>query len=234
MAPLISLARTHGVAIVEDAAQAHGASQFGRRPGDGTLAATTSFYPGKNLGACGDAGAVLTDHAHVAVVVGAARDHRSSACGTDTGLTGGNARLDSIQAVILSAKLTRLDAWNAARAAAARRYHDLLASMPDVETPAIAPGNVHAWHLYPILVPAEARDALLAWMDDAGIGCGVHYRDPVHLHPNLARFGPTRGECPNAEHITPRLLSLPMHPHLSAADQERVVTTLAEGFGRVV
>ncbi len=238
MGPLIALARRHGVVIVEDAAQAHGASQHGRGPGDGTVAAATSFYPGKNLGACGDAGAVLTDHARVADAVAAARDHRSvdgpiAEGPTRGGLTGGNARLDSIQAVVLSVKLHRLDAWNAARRRAARRYDDLLATFDDVETPVVMPGNVHAWHLYPVLVPVPARDPLLEWMHAAGIGCGVHYRDPLHLHPNLSHLGYAPGDCPNAAAATSRLLSLPLHPHLSTSDQERVVETLGEGLARV-
>lgn len=237
MGPLLTLAQRHGVAIVEDAAQAHGSSQHGRRPGDGSIAAATSFYPGKNLGACGDAGAVLTDHDHVADAITCARDHRSVfGCPGEfaaVGLTGGNARLDSIQAVVLSVKLHRLHAWNAARLFAAQRYDELLATVRDVETPMTVPGNVHAWHLYPVLVPAPARDALIDRMHAAGIGCGVHYRDPVHLHPNLSHLGYAPGDCPNAEQATSRLLSLPMHPHLTPSDQERVVESLAEGLAHV-
>jgi dTDP-4-amino-4,6-dideoxygalactose transaminase len=230
MVPLRELARRHGLAIVEDAAQAHGASQHGGHPGDGTGAATTSFYPGKNLGACGDAGAVLTDHGHVADAVRAARDHRRVSGPSGGELVGGNARLDSIQAVVLSAKLQRLQAWNTARRHAAQRYDELLATVECVETPVVMAGNVHVWHLYPILVPAEMRDALVDRMHAAGIGCGVHYRDPVHLHPGLGHLGGIRGDCPNAEDATARLVSLPMHPHLSASDQERVVEALAEGL----
>lgn len=234
MGPLLRLAQRHGIAIVEDAAQAHGASQLGCRPGDGSVAAATSFYPGKNLGACGDAGAVLTDDDRVADAIAAARDHRSDfGCTGESaavGLIGGNARLDSIQAAVLSVKLHRLHAWNAARRRAAQRYDELLETVSDVEIPMVVPGNVHAWHLYPVLVPAPLRDALIDRLHAAGIGCGVHYRDPVHLHPGLAHLGGTRGDCPNAEDATSRLVSLPMHPHLSASDQERVVEVLAEGL----
>ncbi len=237
MGPLIALAQRHGVVIVEDAAQAHGASQHGRTPGSGTVAAATSFYPGKNLGACGDAGAVLTDHAVIADAVTAARDHRSvfgsvAEGRTGCGLTGGNARLDSIQAVVLSVKLQRLGAWNAARRRAAQRYDDLLAAVDDVETPTVMPGNDHAWHLYAVLVPATARDVVVERLHAAGIGCGVHYRYPLHLHPNLAHLGYATGDCPNAEAATSRLVSLPLHPHLSASDQERIVETLVRELAR--
>ena len=102
-----------------------------------------------------------------------------------------------------------------------------------VETPVVAPGNVHARHLYPVLVPAAARDGLLGHLHAAGVGCGVHYRVPLHLHPNLAHLGYGRGDFPNAEDATARLLSLPLHPHLDPGDQERVVEVLIEGLARV-
>ncbi len=233
MEPLISLARSHRIVIVEDAAQAHGASQAGRRPGEGTVAAATSFYPGKNLGACGDAGAVLTDDPRVADIVAALRDHRSANPDRGVVLPGGNSRLDGIQAAVLSAKLTRLDAWNTARIAAATRYTELLADVVDVETPVVMPGNHHVWHLYPLLVPARLRDRLIRWLAAAGIASGVHYRDPVHLHPDLAHLGRSPGDCPNAEATTPRLLSLPLYPHLAARDQERIAEVLVEGLEHV-
>lgn len=229
MEPLIELARRNGLVVVEDAAQAHGATRFGRRPGAGTAAAATSFYPGKNLGACGDAGAVMTDSEAVAAAIRDARDHRSV---HGSGLVGGNARLDALQAAVLTVKLARLDDWNAARGVAARRYDEMLAGVAGVVTPRVMPGNTHVWHLYPVLVPAELRDGLLEWLGDAGIGCGVHYRTPLHLHPNLAHLGLLPGENPNAERATARLLSLPMHPHLGASDQERVVEMLTRGLDR--
>jgi dTDP-4-amino-4,6-dideoxygalactose transaminase len=234
MLPLLELAANAGLAIVEDAAQAHGASQDGRRPGSATAAACTSFYPSKNLGGCGDGGAVLTDVGAVARTIERVRDHglapvhEQGLC-----LLARNSRLDCIQAVILSAKLSRLDIWNEARRAAAQRYHELLREVPQVVAPRTAPGNVHVWHLYPVLVPADVRDALVCWLDQAGIGCGVHYRDPVHLHPNLKHLSIRRDACPNAEATTRRLLSLPMHPHLTPRDQERVVTALVEGLDHV-
>lgn len=232
MAPLRKLAGAHGIVIVEDAAQAHGATQVGAGPGQGTIAATTSFYPGKNLGAVGDGGAVLTDRAVIADRIRAARDHRVVGAAPDDAFVAGNARLDSVQAVVLSAKLQRLDAWNAARGVVAARYRELLRDAPGVVLPSVMPGNRHVWHVFCILVPPALRDRLVDWMGAAGIGCGVHYRWPLHLHPNLGEHRSAPGSCPNAEDATRRLLSLPMHPHLTPQDQERVVTTLLEGLAR--
>lgn len=230
MEPLITLARRHDLVIVEDAAQAHGAGQHGRRPGQDTAAAATSFYPGKNLGACGDAGAVLTDDHRIAQRIRAARDHRCPPDRTGAVLVGGNARLDSIQATVLRAKLPRLTAWNTARAAAAQHYVKLLEGLADVQTPSVAPGNVHAWHLFPILVPPRARDRLVEHLHAAGVQCGVHYRQPLHRHPNLGPYRLPAGSCPRAESATARLLSLPLYPHLEPTDQERVVAALADGL----
>lgn len=232
MAPLGQIADTHGIAIVEDAAQAHGASQAGRHPGQDTIASTTSFYPGKNLGACGDGGAVLTDRDVVAERIRAARDHRVVDAVGDGAFVAGNARLDSLQAVVLSAKLQRLDAWNAARGVVAARYLELLRDAPDVVLPSVLPGNRHVWHLFCILVPPASRDRLVDWMDASGIGCGIHYPCPLHLHPNLGEHRSAPGSCPNAEDTTRRIMSLPMHPHLNGQDQERVVGTLLEGLAR--
>src|SRR5439155_147954 len=167
MAPLEQLqaiARRAGLVLVEDAAQAQGATRHGIGAGALGLAAGTSFYPGKNLGAYGDAGAVLTRSDEIATQVRALRNYGSEVKYHHPVL-GFNSRLDTMQAVVLSAKLKRLEAWNDARRAAAERYHELLRDLPGVTLPAAAPGNVHVWHLYVVRVPR--RDEVLAKLNAA-------------------------------------------------------------------
>jgi dTDP-4-amino-4,6-dideoxygalactose transaminase len=212
-----------GVAIVEDAAQAHGASRLGRPAGTFGVAAGTSFYPGKNLGAYGDAGAVLTDSDEVAAAVRVLGDHGSDGKYRHP-VAGVNSRLDTLQAVVLRAKLGRLAAWNEARRAAAARYDTLLAGLDDVVRPVTLAGNIHVWHLYVVRVPR--RDLVLSRLAEAGIGAGVHYPVPVHLHGAFASLGYRVGAFPAAEEAAREILSLPMHPHLTVDAQERVVDEL--------
>ncbi|HET9168051.1 MAG TPA: DegT/DnrJ/EryC1/StrS family aminotransferase [Actinospica sp.] len=221
------------VPIVEDAAQCQGASRFGRRPGEEGVAAT-SFYPGKNLGAYGDAGAVLTDDPELATVVRTLANH-GGRTKYDHELVGCNSRLDALQAVVLTAKLSRLSAWNEARRTAAARYDEMLAGL-DVERPIVLPGNEHVWHLYVIKVGERAggsgtRDLVLGKLNAEGIGAGVHY--PVALHRTKAfeYLGYRRGAFPHAEDAADRILSLPLHPHITAAQQVRVVEALAAALG---
>jgi dTDP-4-amino-4,6-dideoxygalactose transaminase len=137
---------------------------------------------------------------------------------------GFNSRLDAVQAVVLSAKLRRLEAWNEARRAAARRYDELLAGLPGVTLPVTVPGNLHVWHLYVVRVPR--RDEVMARLAAAGVGVGVHYPVPIHLQGAFASLGHRPGDFPVAEAAAREILSLPMHPHLTAADQERVAVEL--------
>jgi dTDP-4-amino-4,6-dideoxygalactose transaminase len=215
-----------GIAVVEDAAQCQGALRHGLAAGTGGIAAT-SFYPGKNLGAYGDAGAVLTDDADLATAV-----HR---IGSHGGLTkyvheviGVNSRLDALQAVVLRAKLARLAAWNTARRAAAARYDDLLASV-DVIRPVTLDGNDHVWHLYVIRIPGGAprRDAVLARLHAAGVGAGIHYPYPVHLTPAFADPAYPVGSLPHAEHVAGEILSLPLFPQITVEQQEATARALA-------
>ncbi|HKN96107.1 MAG TPA: DegT/DnrJ/EryC1/StrS family aminotransferase, partial [Pseudonocardiaceae bacterium] len=210
-----------GAVIVEDAAQSQGALRHGVPAGSLGDIAATSFYPGKNLGAYGDAGAVMTDDDDLAESVRLLRDHGSPRRYEHVVL-GFNSRLDTLQAVVLSAKLRRLDGWNDDRRKAAERYHDLLSGVPGVERPVVADGNDPVWHLYPVLVPE--RDRVLDVLHDAGIGAGVHYPTPVHLTGAFAHLG---GAFPNAEHRARHQLSLPIFPEITAAQQERVVEVLA-------
>src|SRR2546421_596633 len=189
--------------------------------------AATSFYPGKTLGAYGAAGAVLSTDPEVATTVRMLANHGGLAK-YEHQVIGCNSRLDGLQAVVLRAKLARLAAGNAARRAAAARYDALLGSL-DVVRPAVLPGNEPVWHLYVIQVPAR-RDEVLATLNRAGIGAGIHYPVPVHLTPAFAGLGYRPGDFPHAEAAAQRILSLPLFPQIRAEQQERVVEVLARGI----
>lgn len=217
------------VAIVEDAAQAQGAQRHGRPAGSLGDIAGTSFYPGKNLGAYGDAGAVLTERDDLADAVRLLREHGSPRKYEHTVL-GFNSRLDGMQAVVLSAKLRHLDAWNAARRAAAALYDELLADVERVGTPVVADGNVPVWHLYVVRVPDRPR--VLDTLHAAGIGAAIHYPVPVHLTGAFGHLAGGAGAFPVAEELAGEIISLPMFPGITAAQQERVVAVLASAAHR--
>lgn len=226
MGPLLELAARHDLVVVEDAAQSQGASQGGTGSGAAGRVAGTSFYPGKNLGAFGDAGAVLTGDADVAQRVRALRNYGSEVKYHHP-VTGFNSRLDTLQAVVLSAKLGRLQAWNDQRRAAADRYSALLAEVPEVVTPVTAPGNVHVWHLYVVRVAdRDLRDRAIKELGAAGIGVGIHYPVPVHLQGAFTHLGHRDGDFPVSERVADTMLSLPMHPHLREEQQQFVVEQL--------
>lgn len=220
---LTLLATRHGLVIVEDAAQSQGASSTLGRAGALGRVAATSFYPGKNLGAAGDAGAVLTDDPAVAEFVRNFGAHGSSVKYVHD-RAGVNSRLDAVQAAVLRAKLRRLDGWNAARRAAATRYAELLADVPGIRVPRVRPGNEDVWHLY--VVQVVERDRVLAELGLAGIGAAIHYPTPLHLTRAYAGLGYRAGDFPVAEGAAGRILSLPMFPHLTAGQQELVVAAL--------
>jgi dTDP-4-amino-4,6-dideoxygalactose transaminase len=213
-----------GAVVIEDAAQSQGARRHGVAAGTLGDAAATSFYPGKNLGAYGDGGAVITNNPEIAEHIGLLRDHGSPRRYEHTVL-GFNSRLDTLQAVVLSAKLRRLDGWNDDRRKAAERYHELLGELADVVRPVVADGNDPVWHLYVVLVPE--RDRVLAALHAAGVGAGIHYPTPIHLTGAFTGLGHGAGEFPNAELRADRQLSLPIFPEITAAQQERVVEVLA-------
>ncbi|MDW4906533.1 DegT/DnrJ/EryC1/StrS family aminotransferase [Streptomyces sp. ADMS] len=219
------------VRVVEDAAQCQGATRDGRSPGSGGIAAT-SFYPGKNLGAYGDAGAVLTDDEELAGLVRAIANHGGVAKYRHD-VPGFNSRLDGLQAVVLRAKLARLADGNAARRAAAARYDTLLADLAAagrVVLPTTAAGNVHVWHLYVVQVAGTDRDDIVGKLNAEGIGAGVHYPAPVHLTEAYRHLGHSRGDFPHAEKAAARILSLPLFPQISPEQQQRVVDTLAKAL----
>jgi len=220
---LSPLAKRTGAWVVEDAAQAHGARRDGKGAGSLGDVAATSFYPGKNLGAYGDAGAVLTGSSAVADRMRMIADHGSPAKYRHEVL-GVNSRLDTLQAVVLSAKLRRLAAWNAARRVAAARYDDLLSGCEAVTRPRTLDGNEHVWHLYTVRVPD--RDRILKELQAGGIGAGIHYPVPVHLTPAFADLGYAEGAFPVAERSARELLTLPLFAEITEAQQERVAEVL--------
>ena len=218
-----------GVVLVEDGAQSQGATRHGRPAGSFGVVSATSFYPGKNLGAFGDAGAVTTDSEEVAGTVRALRNH-GGVRKYEHGLVGTNSRLDSMQAVVLSTKLARLKGWNAERDEAARRYAELLAGVKGVRTPRVTEGNQHVWHLY--VVRVSRREQVLERLAEAGVGTGIHYPAPVHLLGGFAHLGLGPGSFPRAEAAADEIVSLPMFPGITAAQQERVAAVLADAVGR--
>jgi dTDP-4-amino-4,6-dideoxygalactose transaminase len=220
---LLPMARDVGAWVVEDAAQAQGARRGGKSAGALGHIAATSFYPGKNLGAYGDAGAALTDSDELAARMRMIRDH-GSRHKYEHEVIGLNSRLDTLQAVVLSAKLRRLAGWNAARQAAAARYDELLSGCDAVVRPRTLDGNEHVWHVYTVRVPD--RDRVLKELHAAGIGAGIHYPVPVHLTAAFAGLGYTQGAFPVAERTARDLLSLPLFPEITAAQQKRVVAVL--------
>ncbi len=226
---ILQVAEARGVAVVEDAAQSQGASSSAGRAGALGRMAATSFYPGKNLGAAGDGGAVMTNDAELAAYVRNVAAHGSSVKYVHDRI-GMNARLDAVQAPVLRAKLRRLDGWNAARRAAADRYGRLLAGVEGVRAPAVRAGNEDVWHLY--VVQVEERERVMADLAAAGIGVAIHYPTPLHLTAAYAGLGYHRGQFPVAEAASDRIMSLPMFPHLTAEQQERVVAQLAHATSR--
>jgi len=225
MVSIKRLADRSGIIVVEDAAQAHGAALHGRRAGSLGRIGCFSFYPGKNLGALGDAGAVTTDDAALARRVRMLRDHGRSGK-YEHALVGVNARLDGLQAAVLDVKLRHLDSGNAERARLAARYNGALA-VADVRLPPSTPGMDPAWHLYVIRV--RRRDFILQRLNRAGIDAGVHYPVPVHLQPAFAHLGLGSGALPETERAAAEVLSLPLFPGMTDEDVDRVADTVRLG-----
>lgn len=227
MESVLALAKEKGWFVLEDAAQAQGARRGGASVGTFGDLAATSFYPGKNLGAYGDGGAVLTRSRGLAEKVRLLRNHGSPAKYAHPEL-GFNSRLDSLQAAVLSVKLTRLEAWNAQRRACAERYREQLAARcPELGLPSALPGNEHVWHLFVIRVPARfGRDRVLAELQRRGVGAGIHYPVPIPLQGAFASYGHRAGDFPAAESMAREQLSLPLFPGLTEEQQDYVVRSL--------
>jgi dTDP-4-amino-4,6-dideoxygalactose transaminase len=227
MRRLIALCERHGLEIVEDACQAHGAERDGLRAGACGRAAAFSFYPGKNLGAFGDAGALVTPDGDLAEVVRALREHGQRAK-YEHDLSGWTARLDSIQALVLSRKLPLLDGWNAERRAAAAYYSEALEGVGDVVLPPVPAGSDPVWHLYAIRT--GRRDALAAALAQRGVGTGRHYPQPVHLAPAFAWLGYERGAFAVTEALADELLSLPIFPGITEQELAAVAGAVTRAF----
>lgn len=216
------------VAIIEDAAQSQGATRHGRGSGSFGRVSGTSFYPGKNIGAYGDGGAVLTNDEQIAEQVrklgnwGSAQKYHHPELGF-------NSRLDTLQSIVLSAKLSRLSEWNELRSIAAKLYEQLLEDLEQVRLPEVLEGNQHIWHLYVVRVPD--RDRVLSELHQAGVGAGVHYPVPMHLQGALSDLGYGPGDLPVTESSAASMVSLPIFPGITEEQQEYVAHRLRVALG---
>jgi dTDP-4-amino-4,6-dideoxygalactose transaminase len=228
MDPLLDLAARHGLWTVEDAAQAHGASDRGRRAGTLGELGAFSFYPGKNLGACGEGGAVVgRSEAHLETIR-RLREHGQSRKYIHE-MEGYNGRMHAIQAAFLRVKLPYLGGWNAARRRVADMYRKALADVPEIRLPVERPGAVHVYHLF--VIRAQRRDELQRHLTARGIGTGLHYPVPLHLQTAYARLGVPQGAFPVTEAAARDVLSLQMYPELTA-DQITIVADAIRDFYR--
>lgn len=219
MDPILAIARKHGLRVLEDGAQAHGARYKGQRLGAHGDAVAWSFYPGKNLGAMGDGGAVTTNDAHLADSIRVLRNYGSRVKYVNE-VQGYNSRLDPLQAAVLRVKLAHLDEWNARRSVTAERYQQGLAGVR-LTLPFVPDWVEPVWHLYVVLSPK--RDALQKTLADAGVGTMIHYPIPPHLQSAYSGLGLGKGAFPIAERIHNEVLSLPICPHLTHEQTDRVI-----------
>ena len=219
MDPILAIARKHGLKVLEDGAQAHGARYKGKRLGAHGDVVAWSFYPGKNLGAYGDGGAITTDDAEIADRIRVLRNYGSRVKYVND-VRGFNSRLDPIQAAALRVKLKVLDTWNARRSEIASRYQIRLANI-GLTLPFVPDWAEPAWHLYVVQHPQ--RDTLQKTLGEAGIGSLIHYPIPPHLQQAYASAGYVKGHFPIAEQIANQCLSLPMGPHLDEASASTVI-----------
>jgi dTDP-4-amino-4,6-dideoxygalactose transaminase len=227
MDAIMAIAEEFGLIVIEDACQAHGAEYFSKkknawlRAGSIGYAAAFSFYPGKNLGACGEAGAVTTKDESVAKKMKMIRDH-GQAKKYYHDMEGYNGRLDAIQAGLLSVKLKHLEEWNKSRRQLAKKYNELFAaSGANVQTPFEPDWSRGVFHLY--VVQVDDREGLQASLSAAGIGTGIHYPVPLHQQKAYAHLGYKRGDFPVLEKLAPRIVSMPMFPQMTSEQVERVV-----------
>jgi dTDP-4-amino-4,6-dideoxygalactose transaminase len=226
MNAIMSIARKHGLKVIEDAAQAHGAEVAGKRVGSHGDAIAWSFYPSKNLGALGDAGAVTTNDLETAAKLKMLRNYGSAVRYVNE-VPGYNNRLEEIHAAVLREKIKVLAAWNERREALAQRYQQAFAET-GLTLPVVRPGTRHAWHLYTIRHPR--RDAIRAHLEQAGIGTLIHYPIPPHRQKAYESLGLFHHSFPIAERIHAETLSLPLGPHLSVDSQECVIAAVFEAI----
>jgi len=226
--PLLALCRRHHVSLVEDAAQAHGATYKGRVVGTFGAVSGFSFYPGKNLGAYGEGGALVTNNAAFAARARALREHGSSQRYYHDEI-GYNYRMEGIQGAVLGVKLKHLDTWTRERRRVARRYHELLAHTP-LQLPLEADYAQSAWHLYVVRHPR--RDELKKHLEANHVGCALHYPLPLHLQKAYAHLGYKQGDFPIAEKAARECLSLPIFPELTDAQIQRVAGVIEDFFAK--
>jgi dTDP-4-amino-4,6-dideoxygalactose transaminase len=224
---IADIAQSHGIRVLDDAAQAFGAEYHGRRVGSFGDACATSFFPAKPLGCYGDGGAVLTDSDELAQVLRSIRVHGQGSHKYHNVRVGLNARMDTLQAAILLPKLRVFGVELERRQAVARAYDEALQDL--VTIPLAPPGCRSAWAQYSILT--DERDALAEHLREAGIPSAIYYQAPLYQMPVFRGLGYQEGACPQAEAVCRKILSLPMHPYLSAEDQQRIVGAMAEYFG---
>jgi dTDP-4-amino-4,6-dideoxygalactose transaminase len=224
LGPLLEIGRRHDLPVIEDAAQAHGARYRGHCAGTLGTCGCFSFYPGKNLGAYGEAGAVVTNDATMAARLRTLRDHAQQQRYHHDEL-GFNYRMDALQGAVLAVKLRYLAGWTAARQRLAERYQEMLRGLP-LAVPVEAPDRQHVWHLFVVLHPQ--RDRLRRELEARGIQCGLHYPIPVHLQKAYAHLGHRPGDFPQAERVARECLTLPLSPEMTSGQQGAVVEVLAD------
>ncbi len=219
MDPIMETARKHGLFVIEDACQAHGAEYRGRRAGSIGDAGCFSFYPGKNLGAYGEAGAIVTNNDELADKMKMFRDHGQNKKYHHS-MIGWNCRMDGLQGAILGVKLKHLDKWSDMRRKNAGLYNELMGDIDSITLPQQPEYARHVYHIYPALV--QNRETLMACLAEKEIFCGIHYPVPVHLTEAYRSLGYNKGSFPVAENIAGQLLSLPMFPELEHEQIEKV------------
>ena len=227
MDPILAVAKKHGLYVVEDACQAHGAEYKGKKAGSMGSTGCFSFYPGKNLGAYGEGGAVVTNDDELAAKMRMFRDH-GQAKKYYHAIIGWNARLDGIQGAVLSVKLKYLSAWNDARRKHAKDYTTGLSAVKDIVVPQEADYAKHVYHIYAIRV--KDRDKLMAYLTEKGISCGIHYPVPVHLQDAYSFLKKGEGSYPMAEKCASQYLSLPMFAELTDEQVAYVIEKIKEFY----
>lgn len=230
MDPILEIARRHGLAVIEDAAQAHGAEYHGRRVGAIGDIGCFSFYPAKNLGACGEGGAIVTNSAEHARAIRLLRDWGSEKKYVHS-INGYNYRMEGLQGAILRVKLRHLDAWTEARRRNAGLYSELLDGSGAI-VPRVTPGARHVWHCYTIRV--EARDQVQQELLRLGVQTGIHYPIPIHLQPAYADLGHRPGDFPAAEQAAAQVLALPVHAQLTEAQVRQVADAVRQTLAALV
>ena len=227
MDPILSFGRKHGLFVIEDAAQAHGAEYKGRKAGSLGDAGCFSFYPGKNLGAFGEAGAVVTNDDKLQEKIRILRDHGQVRKYYHS-MVGWNCRMDAIQAAVLRIKLRHLEQANHRRRVHASQYDRLFQGLEEVKSPFEAAYGRHVYHIYPIRV--RERNEIMRLLQEKGIGCGIHYPVPIHLQEAYRGLGYGRGAFPASEQTCAEFISLPMFPELTQTQVKLVVDSVGESL----